>query len=61
MYIYVLGCWNENILVTDEAVRGRIYRSLVSEEQVEWVRVESTKDVHIRPWLLMAIESLIDF
>ena len=56
-YIYVLGCWHENILVARKTVRGSIYTSLVVEVQIEWVQVESIKDVYIRPWLLKKIRS----
>ena len=56
-YIYVLGCWHENILVKRKTVRGRIYTSLVVEVQIEWVQVESIKDVYIRPCLLEKIRS----
>ena len=65
MYIYTSlaagkiheGRKHEKILVARETVRGRIYTSLVDEEQIEWVGVERIKDVYIRPWLLGKIRS----
>ena len=56
-YKYVLGCLHENILVTREIVKGRIYTSLVAVVQIVWVRVERIRNIYIRPWLLEKIRS----
>ena len=56
-YIYVLGCWHENLLVARETGRGRIHTSLVAEMQVRWVQIERIKDIYIRPWLLEKVSS----